>query len=117
MKNYKELTFWRKAHSLALEVYSMTKTFPKEETYGIISQLRRAALSIPNNIAEGCGRESKKELKRYLVIASGSAAEVEYLLFFSKDIGYTTEEQYLNLEKQILEIKRTLTSYKNKIGR
>lgn len=83
MKDYKELSFWRKSHELALEVYKVTNSFPKEETYGLTSQLRRAALSIPTNTAEGCGRESRKEFKRYLVIASGSAAEVEYLLFFA----------------------------------
>lgn len=115
MKDYKELSFWGKSHELAKDVYKMTERFPKEETYGLVSQLRRAALSIPTNIAEGCGRESRKELKRYLVIASGSAAEVEYLLYFAKDIGYIDVENYAQLEQRILEIKRTLTSYKNKI--
>lgn len=115
MKNHKELVFWKKSHQLAMEIYKITATFPKSELYGITSQLRRASLSIPTNITEGCGRESKKELKRFLVIASGSASEVEYLLYFAKEIEYITEEEYLQLESSILEIKRTLTSYKNKI--
>ena len=97
------------------EIYQCTKSFPKSEIYGLTSQVRRAALSIPTNIAEGCGRTSKVELKRYLVIASGSASEVEYLLYFAYEIGYLKKEKYEQLNASILEIKRTLTSYKNKI--
>ncbi len=115
MKDYRKLLFWVKSHQFAKEVYEETKGFPKSELYGLTSQLRRAAVSIPTNIVEGCGRESKAELKRYLVIASGSAAEVEYLLFFASEIGLIQKEKYNNLNAKVLEIKKTLTSYKNKI--
>lgn len=115
MIDYKRLNFWGKSHELTKKIYGVTKDFPKSEIYGLTSQIRRAALSIPTNIAEGCGRTSKVELKRYLVIASGSASEVEYLLFFSYEIGYLEKGIYENLNASILEIKRTLTSYKNKI--
>lgn len=81
MKNYKELGFWQDAHILANNIYDITDTFPKSELFALTSQLRRAALSVPTNIVEGCGRESIKELRRFLVISSGSIAEVEYLLF------------------------------------
>ncbi len=115
MKDYKKLSFWLMSHKLAKEIYKVTESFPKTETRGIISQLRRSSLSIPTNIVEGCGRESKKELRRYLVIASGSAAEVEYLLFFAFEIGFIDESVYSNLNVKILELKKMLTSYKNKI--
>jgi len=115
MKDYKKLSFWVKSHSFAKEIYKITTSFPKAEEYGIKSQLKRASLSIPTNIVEGCGRESKKEFKRFLVIASGSAAEVEYLLYFSYEIGYITESAHVDLNKKVIEIKKMLTSYKNKI--
>ena len=115
MTNYKRLNFWAKAHELAKEIYGATKTFPKSELYGMTSQIRRAAVSVPTNIAEGCGRTSKAELKRFLVIASGSAAEVEYLLLFSHEIGYLDTHSFEKMTSAVIEIKRTLTSYKNKI--
>jgi len=90
--NYKRLIVWQRADELAYKVYLETKNFPKEEMYGIISQLRRAALSIPTNLVEGCGRHGKKELKQFLNIALGSQAEVEYLLDFSFRLGYLTKE-------------------------
>lgn len=115
MKDYTQLEFWRRSHILAKEIYIKSKGFPPDEKYGLTSQLRRAALSIPTNIVEGCGRESAKELKRFMTIASGSSAEVEYLLLFSLEIGLLSQEQYNNLNNEILIIKKTLTSYKNKI--
>lgn len=95
---YKKLVAWQKAHELALDVYKATKTFPNEENYGITSQLRRAALSVPTNIVEGVGRQGKKELKHFVNIALGSLAEVEYLLEFCFEIRYLGEDQYRNLE-------------------
>ena len=79
MIDFKKLIVWKKAHEFVLDVYKITKGFPHEESYGLTSQLRRAAFSIPNNIAEGCGRSSEKELKRSLAISLGSASEVELL--------------------------------------
>lgn len=115
MKNYENLSFWEESHQLAIDIYEITKGFPKSELYGLTSQLRRSALSVPTNIAEGCGRESKKELRRYLVMASGSIVEVEYLLLFCKDMVLITEPIYVDLTEKASSIKKRLTAYKNKI--
>jgi len=88
MAKYKELVVWQKANELALKVYKITKDFPREETFGITSQMRRAALSVSTNIVEGYGRRSKAELSRFIDMARGSLAEVEYLLEFSEELGY-----------------------------
>ena len=115
MKAYRKLKVWEKSHQLVLDIYKVTKQFPKEELFGITSQLRRASVSILNNIAEGCGRDSDRELKRFLVIANGSANEVEYLLYLSFSLGYITNEEYKKLENDVLEIMKMITSFKNKI--
>jgi four helix bundle protein len=93
MAKYKNLIVWQKANELALKVYKITECYPKKETFGITSQLRRAALSVPLNIVEGYGRRSKTELSRYIDISRGSLAETVYLLEFSKDIGYIADTQ------------------------
>lgn len=84
MKDFKKLIVWKKAHEMTLNIYRTTKSFPKDEVYGLTSQLRRAASSIPANIAEGCGRNSDAELARFLQIAAGSASEVEYHLLLAR---------------------------------
>ena len=98
VKSYKKFSVWQQAHLLAQKVYEVTKKFPKEEQYGITSQLRRAALSVPCNIVEGSGRQGQKELKHFLNIALGSLLETEYLLEFAKDIGYLDENEYHEIE-------------------
>ncbi len=115
MRDYKSLKVWRYAHELVIDVYKQIAQFPKSEMYGISSQLTRAAVSIPTNIAEGCGRFSQKEFKRYLVISSGSASEVEYLLFLSFELKYLEESTYTMLKEQIVAIKKMLTALKNKV--
>lgn len=97
-KGYKKLIVWQRADLLAKEIYKASKLFPKEEVYGVVSQLRRAALSVPTNIVEGCGRQGKNELRQFANIALGSFAETEYLLEFCKDIGYVNAEEYQRLE-------------------
>lgn len=97
-KSYRRFIAWQNAHALAVKIYETTKSFPKDELYGLSSQLRRAALSVPTNIVEGAGRQGQKELKNFLNIALGSLAEVEYLLEFSKDVGYITNTQYDELD-------------------
>ena len=89
--HYKNLKVWQKADELAIEIYHITSTFPKDELYGMISQLRRAAISIPTNIVEGYARKGDKELARFINIAIGSLAEVEYLIEFSKKLEYLNE--------------------------
>jgi four helix bundle protein len=101
---YKKLTAWQKADDLAYQTYIETKNFPKEEIYGLTSQLRRAVVSIPTNIAEGCGRQNKNEFRHFLNIALGSMFETEYLLGFCFRLNYLTEESYQKLENQRKQI-------------
>ena len=88
MRNYKKYAVWELGHEITLDIYQLTKAFPKEELYGITSQMRRAAYSIPSNIVEGCGRESDAEFKRFLIISQGSASELEYFTILTRDLGY-----------------------------
>ena len=97
-KGYKKLFVWQKADEFAFQVYLVTKQFPKDELFGIISQLRRSALSIPTNIVEGSGRQNKRELKQFLNIALGSLSESEYLLYFSERIHYLSNENHKRLD-------------------
>ena len=91
---WKELEVWQIADALAIKIYSVTQSFPKTEIFGLTSQLRRAALSIPTNIVEGCSRMGHRELARYSVIALGSLGEAKYLLHFANRIGYLSPEHY-----------------------
>lgn len=116
MQDYKKLKVWEKSHALTLKIYIETKNFPKEELYGLISQLRRSASSIPTNIAEGCGRYGKKELCRFLQISMGSASEVEYHLLLSFELKYFTKKIYNELLNDIIEIKQMLTSFIKKLN-
>ena len=88
MKDFKNIKAWSKAHQLACSAYALTAHFPKEEIYGLTSQIRRAASSIPANIAEGCGRNGEAELARFCQIAMGSASELEYHLLLARDLKY-----------------------------
>ena len=110
MKDFRQLKVWEKAHLLALAIYKETKKFPKEELYGLTSQIRRASMSIPTNIAEGCGRNTDAEFARFLQIAMGSASETEYQLLLSHDLGFLNKDQYDNLNLDVTEIKRMLVS-------
>ena len=100
---------WEKAHQLTLALYPVTASFPRPEAYGLASQIRRAASSIPSNIAEGCGREGDPELTRFCIIARGSAAELEYQLLLARDFKLIELEDYEKLSAQTVEIKRMLT--------
>ena len=115
MKDFRSLKAWGKAHELTLKVYAATKSFPREENFGLTSQLRRACASIPANIAEGCGRTGDVELARFLVIASGSASEVEYHLLLAHDLGYLRDAECSQLDEEINELKRMLTAFINKL--
>lgn len=105
---YRQLNVWKKSYSLALEVYKSTRSFPKDELFGLTSQMRRSATSIPANIAEGNTRESKKEYRHFVAIARGSAAELETWIMFSKDLGYISIEQSKKLSKAVDEVKALL---------
>lgn len=110
-KGYRKLLVWQKADELALEVYRETESFPRDELYGITSQLRRAALSIAVNIVEGYGRQGKRELKQFVNIALGSLAEVEYLLGFCKELKYLEDVSYKKLEAIRQEVGNLLWKF------
>jgi len=107
-RDFKNIKAWKFADELTLAVYSATKSFPREELYGITSQLRRAVVSIPTNIAEGANRESKKEYLYFLNIASGSVSEVEYLLHLTNRLGYLDNNNYKILEELRATAGKTL---------
>jgi four helix bundle protein len=100
MMPYERLEAWQMAHQLALEIYRATDSWPKEERFGLTSQLRRAALSAPTNIAEGSAKKGNREFRRYLDIALGSLAEVSYLLRFGRDRGILAEDSWLELDSR-----------------
>lgn len=112
MRDFKKYDIWQLSHSLTLVIYKITCNYPKEELYGLTSQIRRASSSIPTNISEGCGRTSDKEFNYYLNIALGSACETEYLLILSKDLQYIDDEIFIHLEKEINAIKSKIYNLK-----
>ena len=116
MRDFRHLKVWTKAHELTLEVYKATRPFPKEELYGLTSQIRRSCESIPANIAEGCGRSGGAELARFLNIALGSASELEYHLLLSHDLGLLEDKTYKDLAASVIEVKRMLTSFVQKLN-
>ena len=115
MRNFKKYDIWKLSHQFTLMIYSSSSSFPKDETYNLVSQIRRSTLSIPTNIAEGCGRNSDKEFNQFLNIALGSATETEYLILLAKDLNYLNEVNYLLLDQQINTIKSKIYTLKNKL--
>jgi four helix bundle protein len=115
MIDYKKYNVWQKAHQLVLDLYLLTATFPKTEQFNLISQINRAAVSIPTNIAEGCGRQTQKELIRFLYISSGSTHELEYLILLSTDLEFIEIDKSEKLLSEITEIKKMLASLIRKI--
>ena len=109
MKDFHQLKVWEKSRQLALAIYKATKEFPKEELYGLTSQIRRASMSIPTNVAEGCGRNTDADFARFLQVAMGSASETEYQLLLSRDLGFLCTEEYDKLNTDTTEVKRMLT--------
>ncbi len=108
LKNFKDLKVWQKSYQLCLEIYRVTKKFPKEEIYTLISQMRRSALSIPSNIAEGYGRKTTPEYIHSLYIAYGSLCELETQLLLSGDLGYIEAESLRKLQSDLGEVERML---------
>lgn len=109
MRDYKKYDIWKLSHLLTLEIYKITENFPKEEIFGLTSQIRRASSSIGINIVEGCGRGSDEDFKRFLRNALGSAFEVEYILFLSNDLNYITEENFLELSPKAEDLKMKIS--------
>ena len=113
---YRDLIVWQKSMDLVIEIYKLTENFPKTEQYGIISQMRRAAVSIPSNIAEGRRRWSKKEFKQFLVIAYGSGAELETQIEITKRLNYANIEKYRNIDLLLLEVMRMLNKLSSSLS-
>jgi S23 ribosomal protein. len=110
VKDFKQLKVWSKAHELTVLIYGLTRSFPKDEIYGLTSQVRRSAASSGANIAEGCGRRSDGELARFLQIARGSASETEYHLLLAKDLGFLSAGDFQIGEQKVIEVQRMLTA-------
>jgi four helix bundle protein len=115
MKPFRDLKVWQKAHEITLQVYEITGKFPNSELYGLTSQIRRCAASIPANIAEGCGRSGDAELARYCQIAMGSASELEYHILLAKDLRLINNETYEVLDSKVVEVKKILAVFINKL--
>ncbi len=115
VKDFRDLQVWQKAHQLTLMVYRLTATFPRDERYGLTSQLRRSSSSIAANLAEGCGRNGDAELARFCSIAMGSASELEYHLLLARDLNLVNTADYTALAQQTSEIKRMLTGFQQKL--
>ena len=109
MQDFRKLKVWQKSHSLVLRIYNATCTFPEPEKYGLTSQMRRAAASVPANIAEGCARSGRTEFRQFLYISAGSASELDYLLLLGRDLHLLTEKQYEALYSSLYEVRRMLT--------
>lgn len=110
MRNYRDLQVWTKAHALTLDLYRISRAFPREEIYGLTSQLRRAAASIGANLAEGCGRRTSSEFARFIRIAMGSASELDYHLLLSRDLELMTEDDFKRTTRSLVEVRKMLTS-------
>jgi four helix bundle protein len=115
MKDFRTLKVWEKSHALTLAIYKATEGFPRQEQYGLTSQIQRAAVSIPANIAEGCGKDSDAELKRYFLIAMGSSSELEYFLLLGRDLGYLREDAFQTMTTDLVELRKMLNAFIQKL--
>jgi four helix bundle protein len=116
MRNFRKYQVWELGHDITLDVYRLSKQFPKDELFGITSQMRRCSSSVPANIAEGCGRETEKEFKRFLIIANGSATELEYFLILVNDLKLAEQESIDNLIEKVDQLKRSLNRLISKLN-
>jgi len=115
MKDFRGLQVWHKAHLLTLAAYKAASNFPRQELYGMTSQIRRCAASIAANIAEGCGKRGNGEFQRFLNISAGSASELEYHFLLARDLGFIDEESYVPLDRAVVEVKRMLAALARKV--
>jgi len=115
VKDFRDLKVWQRAHEITLSVYLCTQSFPREETYGMVSQLRRCSSSIAANIAEGCGRSSNADFGKFLGIAMGSASELEYFLLLARDLNYLSSEIHHDIAGPVLEMRRMLNRLLTKV--
>ena len=115
MRDFHKLGIWQRSHQLTLDVYRASKVFPKDELFGLTSQIRRAAFSVPTNIAEGCGRASNKDYAHFLQIAIGSASEVEYELLLAHDLEYINDEAFNKLTSETIAIRKMIIKYQSEL--
>lgn len=115
MQHFRDLKVWQRSHALVLDLYRITATFPKDERFGLVSQLRRAAASVPTNIAEGAKRQGRQDYARFLNIAEGSLAETEYLVLLSRDLNYLPSESAEAAMAEAGEIARMLHRLRSKV--
>lgn len=116
MNRFKELLVWQKAIDLAVEVYRITEKLPKEERYGLISQINRSVISIPSNIAEGAGRNTSKEFNNFLGIAQGSSFELDTQLIISNRLNFISNQEYQNIESQLEHIQNMIAKLKKSLN-
>ena len=115
MQDFYKLSFWERSHKLVLIYYKLTKNYPKEEIFGLVSQIGRSSSSIPTNIAEGCGRNSKPQLRNFLQIATGSISELQYQTLLSLELGYISKEDFSYLDSELIQIRKMIFSYSSKL--
>ena len=116
MKDFRDLKVWERAHLLTLSIYKSTVVFPRDERFGLTSQMRRCSASIGANIAEGCGKRGNGEFQRFLQIASGSASELDYHLLLARDLGFLPDNDYKKLFQDLMQMRRMLTSLLQKVN-
>lgn len=117
MRDFKTLEVWSEGHQIVLKIYAITQQFPPSEQFGIVLQMRRSAASIPTNIAEGCGRGSNRELKRFCEIAMGSASELEYLLILSNELQYLESAEFAIISNRLISLKKRLNVFIQYLGK
>jgi four helix bundle protein len=110
-RNWKDLVIWQESHSMALQIYALTRSFPKEEQFNIVNQIRRAVISIPTNIVEGHSKGSKKEFVRFLYISRGSLEEVKYLLLLSNELGYISNEDFETVSQRLSKLGLQINNF------
>lgn len=115
MHNFRQLAIWTNGLEIANLIYLKTKEFPKDELYGLVSQMRRSAISIPSNIAEGSSKSSNKDFNQYLEIALGSSFELETQIIIAHDLSYVSSEDYDELIKRLVAIQKMISIFKSKI--
>ena len=115
MRNYRSLDVWHRSHALVLAIYEHTRAFPEEERFGLTSQLRRSATSVPSNIAEGCGRSTPGDYARFLDVATGSTSEVEYQLFLAMELGLLDPRAHRSLGDQAQTVRRMLYALRKRV--
>ena len=115
MRTHRDLEVWKKSIELVTEIYSLTKSFPKEEQYGLTNQLRRCAVSIPSNIAEGAARNTQKDFNHFLAIALGSIAELETQLIISRNLNYCDEDSFEAVNNQLITVRKMTIGLKKSL--